>query len=891
MPLLDRLALAVIAAATFTACGDSDDDGPSTITLTTAIPTGEGAGDVIITAQRTGGPRGAISVSFETVAGTAVEGSDFVAASGLIEWADNDTAPKTITISVVDDVIVEAAESFAIELAPSDDAVLETTTVEAPITDDDGPGDKYAVTSAGRLVHFATGEFGRLSLAVELTGLGSEQLVGIDYRPADGLLYGLTAAANLYTIDPTTGMATAGSSLAADPADTTSPFTALPANVGMDFDPVTDRLRIVSQTGDNLRVDVDTGRVTTDAAINGNAAGYVAVAHNHNIKPACRTTLYGIDVATNRFVTQDPVSGFTQGVGGLGFQASAVAGFDIVTDLASKHTGVAILTRDGVSGSYAIDLGSGKGTLQRAVSPLNEGESIVSFAMPPLPPDTNFTQREGEYFGVTATDVVSFTQTHPERLCISKPLNGLAANEVVLSADMRPSTGVLYVLTKIGTAGKLHRIDPATGNVSPEIPISVPLQGTVFGMDFNPTGPVALRITSDTGQNLRVTDVDTGEAVADTNLDGSATDVAYTDALQGAGTTTLYSVDTATDRLRIQNPPNSGTLVDVGPLGRDVTGAFSFDIDGRNNVATVVTSTGTSSQLHTLNLATGALSPALGTIAGPPLLGFTRVTPTTTLYGLTAENRLVRISLTDPSMVTIALDPDADPPVDTISGLGGNERLVGIDTRPSNGVIYGVSNLGRLYTVNSFSADANDLGMLRADPMDTSSPFTALAGAAFGIDFHPVTTGLRLVSDTEQSLHIADPANPLVTTDAPLTSSAGPVDIIATAYSNSIQSPTAMPTTTTLYAIDGTSNRLMRASESGALTSIGSLGAQALSAPDTHPGFDIAGGNNGVVLAAFQRAGEAFSRLYRIDLATGAATEIGDGIGGVALHGLTINVR
>jgi len=59
-------------------------------------------------------------------------------------------------------------------------------------------------------------------------------------------------------------------------------------------------------------------------------------------------------------------------------------------------------------------------------------------------------------------------------------------------------------------------------------------------------------------------------------------------------------------------------------------------------------------------------------------------------------------------------------------------------------------------------------------------------------------------------------------------------------------------------------------------------------------GAGIAGGNNGVALAALQRtvgtplAAEAFSRLYRVNLTTGAATEIGQGIAGAALRGLAI---
>ncbi len=871
--------------------------------MSAEVPAGE-SGDIIITAQRTGGS-GTISLAFATVGDSAVETSDFVASSGAVTWADGDTESKTFTIPIVDDVVVEPSETFVVELAPSSGAELETRNVEATIVDDDGPGDKYAVTSAGRLVHFANNEYGRLSWAVDLSGLGSAKIIGVDFRPADGKLYALTDQASIYTVDPMTGAASAKSTLAADPADTTNPFTALPAELGIDFDPVTDRMRIVSSTGQNLRVDVDTGLVTTDAVINGSSTGYTALAHNNNIAPACRTTLYAIDVATNRFLTQTPNTGNAVGVGGLGFDATATSGFDVVTSADGKSTAIALLTVGGVSGSYAIDLGSGKGTLQRVVGPLPPGETIISYAMPTLPSSSPVTQRDGEFYGVTATEVISFTRTALAKLCTAKPINGLAAGETVVSADMRPSTGVLYVLTRIGTAGKLHRVDSTTGNVSPAISISVPLQGTTFGMDFNPTGTVPLRIVSNTGQNIRVTDVDTGTAVADSALNGAgstAAEAAYTDSLPGAGTTTLYVVDATSDRLRIQNPPNSGTLIDVGPLGVDVTDAVGFDIDGRNNTATVVATVGASSQLHTIDLTTGALSPSLGTIAGAPLLGVTRATPQTNVYGVTEENKLVRISLTDPSMVTVMQDPMAMPPVDTIVGLAPNERLVGIDVRPNDSIIYGVGNLGGVYTINSFSARANNLGKLIADPMDTSNPFTAMSGTAFGTDFDPTgATGLRVVSTDEQNLWIPNLAMPRVLTDAALASPTGPIDAIGAAYTNSYVTQQGAPASTRLYIIDGLSRQLMIQSppNSGALTVVGPLAASGAffdPALPSHSGFDIAGGNNGIALAAFRRpssAGvlESFSRLYRIDLATGAATEIGNGIGGAPLRGLAIHVR
>ncbi|MEJ7701367.1 MAG: DUF4394 domain-containing protein [Pyrinomonadaceae bacterium] len=56
----------------------------------------------------------------------------------------------------------------------------------------------------------------------------------------------------------------------------------------------------------------------------------------------------------------------------------------------------------------------------------------------------------------------------------------------------------------------------------------------------------------------------------DTNLNPgtpAVTATAYTNNFAGATTTTQYDIDTGSDRLLIQNPPNNGTLVDVGALG------------------------------------------------------------------------------------------------------------------------------------------------------------------------------------------------------------------------------------------------------------------------------------------------------------------------------------
>ena len=81
-----------------------------------------------------------------------------------------------------------------------------------------------------------------------------EKLVGLDIRPADGLLYALSNQARLCTLDAATG---------------DKPYTALTGSqFGADFNPVANRLRVVSDSGLNLRINADTGATTTDGAIN-----------------------------------------------------------------------------------------------------------------------------------------------------------------------------------------------------------------------------------------------------------------------------------------------------------------------------------------------------------------------------------------------------------------------------------------------------------------------------------------------------------------------------------------------------------------------------------------------------------------------------------------------
>ncbi len=120
--------------------------------------------------------------------------------------------------------------------------------------------DVVGLTADGRLVCFETTQARGADLIGRIRGLQTDtKLVGIDYRPATGALYGLGDSGGLYVLNPRTAEAHLRARL-----DVTLQGT----RFGIDFNPTVDRLRIVSDTGQNLRTNVDDGTTTTDTALN-----------------------------------------------------------------------------------------------------------------------------------------------------------------------------------------------------------------------------------------------------------------------------------------------------------------------------------------------------------------------------------------------------------------------------------------------------------------------------------------------------------------------------------------------------------------------------------------------------------------------------------------------
>ncbi|WP_426074355.1 DUF4394 domain-containing protein [Janthinobacterium sp. DSP2-3-3] len=474
-------------------------------------------------------------------------------------------------------------------------------------------GDVFVLTNSNKLLSFDRATPATIRTAVTVTGLqAGENLLGIDFRPADGQLYGVGSTGRIYTLNGVTGAATLKASLAADAADATSPYTALAGTeFGVDFNPVADRLRIVSNTGQSLRINADTGATTTDGNINGGVAStaITAAAYTNSLAGTASTTLYVIDGANATLYTQNPPNnGTLAGAVPLGVAATSVSGFDID---ARTNTGYAVMTVAGARNLYTLNLAASTApaTLVAAIGVTEELRGIALKA--PATPSA---------YGLTDDNrIVTFKTATPNTLDANVAVTGLAAGERLLGFDIRPKDGLLY---GISSAGRIVTIDPATGVASVKATLTADaldttapyaaIAGTAFGVDFNPVAD-RLRVIGNTGQSLRI-NVDTGATTTDgaVNRTGAApivTAAAYTNSFAGTTATMLFDIDTASVSLALQNPPNDGTLVNIGLLGVAVAGDVGFDITGGANglaLAALRTTAGGPSSLYRIDLATGA---------------------------------------------------------------------------------------------------------------------------------------------------------------------------------------------------------------------------------------------------------------------------------------------
>jgi hypothetical protein len=218
----------------------------------------------------------------------------------------------------------------------------------------------FGISSDGTLMAtFTTDRPQVLDWVRTVTGLsGDTALIGIDFRVQNGLMYGVGNKGGIYTIKTppvTTDVVVTKVSQLSVPLYGT--------NFGVDFNPAADRLRVISDNGQNLRHNLADGTTIEDTALTTPPAtaptkGVTAAAYtNNDLNASTATTLFDINTATDQVVIQSPANnGLLAPTGALGVDAGPNAGFDIFSDLTNGKT-------TSVSGFATLTSASGSATL------------------------------------------------------------------------------------------------------------------------------------------------------------------------------------------------------------------------------------------------------------------------------------------------------------------------------------------------------------------------------------------------------------------------------------------------------------------------------------------------------------------------------------------------
>ena len=443
-------------------------------------------------------------------------------------------------------------------------------------------------------------------------------------------------------------------------------------------------------------------------------------------------------------------------------------------------------------------------------------------------------------FGLTTTnELVAFNAKSPATFSSKIAVSGLGTGEKLLSIDFRPATGELYA---VSDASKFYVINTQTaaarsigGAFTPAI------SGAIASIDFNPTVD-RIRLVTNAGQNLRLNPETGAVAATDGSIvtTSSITGVAYTNSKSGATSTTLYDIDATSGKLFKQNPPNNGTLEEVGSLGFTFTGQAAFDISPDNSAALMSATSGTKNNLYKVNLETGKAE-NLGALSQK-------------IIDLAIPTEPVAYAVDNMNMLQIFNPMNPMPVSKAITGLQAGENILGIDFRPLNGQLYALGSSSRIYTLN--------LGTGAATAVGSQLP-TLLVGSDFGFDFNPTVDRIRVVSDLGQNLRL----NPLDGTISAIDGMINPgtPTLSGAAYSENF----AGATTTSLFVIDHNTDKLYLQSppNNGVLVERGALGINITNSN----GFDIGSTSNKAYLLATVNSE---NKIYSINTTTGAASVV-----------------
>jgi hypothetical protein len=242
----------------------------------------------------------------------------------------------------------------------------------------------YAITKDDRLLTINSSVPAKVQRSANVVGLPrGERILGIDVRPATGTLMGVTTASRIVELNPVTGLAVlvASGGRAFSPALGGTAF-------GFDFNPTSDRIRIVSNAGQNQRIGPN-GGLTTDRGdplryVTGDPAGravpaIAAIAYTNSVADATTTRLFGIDSRRDTIVRfSSPNDGLVTTAGRLRVNAVEPVGFDITP----LGLGYASFRRKNQKGTELFSINPGTGRVRpTAPRPVIAGTDVRSIAI------------------------------------------------------------------------------------------------------------------------------------------------------------------------------------------------------------------------------------------------------------------------------------------------------------------------------------------------------------------------------------------------------------------------------------------------------------------------------------------------------------------------------
>lgn len=443
----------------------------------------ENSGTITYTVSRLGGSLGAVDLDYATSDGTATAGLDYTAGIGTLHWANGDSTPKTFTVTILTDALVETGEDFDVRLSnPTNGALLGPSSYfNTTIRDGNSSG---GGNPAGGSLAFSASNFtasegvgaGGAIITVNRTGTNTGA-VSVKYATSNG-----TASAADYTSTNGTLNWAAGDS---------TPKT---FNVILNDDAITET---------NETIVLTLSSVTGGAALGNPATATLTINDNDHSPPPPRELIYAVGATTGSLIAfysdapQTPlisvaITGIPSGevVRGIDFNPFSGRLYAIVINqilpVSANHlytidplTGVATIVNAASFSPLLVhpscDLGFNPvtGDLNIAVGTGQQNLRLSSNTGNVISVDTPFAYAVGD---VHAGATPSIVGADFQRLG-----NGTAT---YFGIDQ-----TLDVLVRIGSVGG-SPTSPASGQLTTLGPLGVDTSG-VTGLDFSPTSGAA----------------------------------------------------------------------------------------------------------------------------------------------------------------------------------------------------------------------------------------------------------------------------------------------------------------------------------------------------------------------------------------------------------------